>query len=45
MIAPISSRLVTMNGPMVHAPDGRIAGKGRVSAPHTSCASPAQQDE
>lgn len=40
MTAPISSRLVTMNGPMVQAPEGRIAGKGRVSAPHTSCATP-----
>ena len=25
---------------MLHAPDGKIGGNGRVSAPHTSCATP-----
>jgi hypothetical protein len=38
--APISNRLVTRNGPMLHAPDGKIGGNGRVSAPHASCATP-----
>ena len=25
---------------MLHVPDGKICGNGRVSAPHTSCATP-----